>query len=68
MNDTTAILAMTEPSEPEFIVKRLLKVAEILSHASSEDQHQRFDRENDLQNHNGEEIGYREAQDRFIDT
>lgn len=65
MNDTPVMLAMREPA---VIVKRLLKVAEILSRKPSENQHQRFDGENDLQNHNDQEIVYREAKDRFIDT
>jgi hypothetical protein len=65
MNDTPVMLAMREPA---VIVKRLLKVAEILSRKPSEGQHQRFDGENDLQNHNDQEIVYREAKDRFIDT
>ncbi len=65
MNDTPVMLAMREPA---VIVKRLLKVAEILSRKPSEGQHQRFDGENGLQNHNDQEIVYREAKDRFIDT
>jgi hypothetical protein len=68
MNDAPVMLAMMEPREPAIIVKRLLKVAEILSRKPSEGQHQRFDGENDLQNHNHQEIGYRGAKDRFIDT
>ncbi|MCK6578521.1 MAG: hypothetical protein L6Q98_10495 [Anaerolineae bacterium] len=68
MSDAPVMLAMMEPPEPEIIVKRLLKVAEILSRKPSEGQHQRFDGENDLQNHNDQEIGYRGAKDWFIDT
>lgn len=68
MSDAPIMLAMAEPREPVIIVKRLLKVAEILSRKPSEGEHQHFDGENDLQKHNHQEIGYREAKERFIDT
>jgi hypothetical protein len=68
MSDAPVTFGMMEPPEPEIIVKRLLKVAEILVRKPGEGQRQRFDGENDLQNHNDQEIGYRGAKDRFIDT
>lgn len=68
MSDAPIMLAMMEPPEPEFIVKRLFKVAEILLRKPNEGHDQNFEGANDLQNHEVQEIGYREAKDRLIDT
>lgn len=54
--------------EPEVIVKRLFKVAEILSRKPSEEQNPHRDDENDLENQEDQEIGYPEARDRHMNS
>ena len=52
----------------ELLVKRLFKVAEILSRTPSDAQSMFRRYENDRKNHDQLEIGYCESEDRFMDT
>ncbi len=52
----------------ELLVKRLFKIAEILSRTPSEAQSMSRRCENDRKNHDPLEIGYCEPDDRFMDT
>lgn len=68
MNDTPVTMAMMEPPDPELIIKRLFKVAEILSRKPSHEQATACCRENDGKNRDACNIGYCEPKDRFSDT
>jgi len=57
-----------EMPNAEQLVKRLFKVAEILSRTPSDAQSMFRRYENDRKNHDPLEIGYCESVDRFMDT
>ena len=62
------VMEMMEPPDSEVIVKRLFKVAEILTRKPGVANESRFSVENDLEKHDGEEIGYRENTDQLNDV
>ena len=63
-----SVMEMMEPPDSEVIVKRLLKVAEILTRKPIVANGSEFSVEKDLEKHDGEEIGYRENTDHLNDA
>jgi hypothetical protein len=66
MSQTPVMLAMPEPPEPENIVKRLFKIAEILSRTPTRQNDRCFDDENGFKNRDDREIGYLDSSDHLL--
>ncbi len=68
MSDAPIITPMMETADSQGVVKRLFKIAEILSRKASPAPDFAVNDENDPQNPDPREIGYRESKSRFFDT
>jgi hypothetical protein len=66
MSDAPVMLAMPEPPEPENIIKRLFKIAEILSRTPTRQNDDCFDDENGFKNRDDLETGYLDSSDHLL--
>lgn len=63
-----SVMEMMERPDSEVIIKRLLKVAEILTRKPVAANESECSVENDREKHDGDEMGYRENADHLNDT
>ena len=68
MDDTGLMMTTKDPADSDLIVRRLFKVAEILSRISLHENATDICHENDSENHEMREVGYCESGGRFNNT